>query len=442
MIVPRDLYPLTSQSGHHILYAPMRKTALLVNEDAVTTLQYLRSQPDLVITRENHPTLYQFIEVLKEHNLVGSEDHPLPPEPPSQFAPTTVTLLPTFDCNLRCVYCYAQSGELSRQQLSPDVARAAIDLIVQNALVAGQKSVEVAFHGGGEPTLAWAFLTETVDYAKATTAAAGLELHTAIVTNGVLSARQREWLVKNLSHVQISFDGPADLQNTQRPLSSGGNTFEHVMETIRFFEEEQYTYGINTVITGASVNRMTELVDFFATHTTQRSLKFEPLFECGRCMYSGWTSPDPSVFAQEFLRAWAYAADKSIELLCSSSYRTILTSTFCGACGSNFIVTPEGNVTACQEVSSLGDERADIFMYGAYDQEHSNFVIDQERRQALAKRNIHNMPACAGCAIKWHCGGECMVKSLASGSLFDPTQGHHCNVTKTLYTEQILAKLS
>jgi uncharacterized protein len=419
----------------------MKKTALLVNEDAVTTLKYLQSQPDMIITRENQSTLYRFIEVLKEYNLVDSEDNDLPPEPSSQFAPTSVTFLPTFDCNLRCVYCYARSGELSQQQLSPNVARAAVDLIVQNALAIGLKGIEVAFHGGGEPTLAWSLLTEIVDYAKTTTEATGLKLHTALVTNGVLSSKQREWLVQNISHVQVSFDGPADLQNIQRPLSHGGKTFEQVMETIRFFEAKQYNYSINTVITGASLTRMTELVDFFAHHTTQRTLKFEPMFECGRCVYSGWTTPDPSVFVQEFLKAWKYAAIQSIELLCSSSYRTTLTSTFCGASGSNFVVTPEGNVTACQEVSSLDDERANIFVYGVYDQENSRFVINHERRQALAKRNIHNMPACANCAIKWHCGGECMVKSLANGSLFDPTQNHHCSVTKMLYTEQILAKL-
>ena len=73
------------------------------------------------------------------------------PERDGDYKPTSVTLMPTFDCNLKCVYCYSKGGEDIGQDLSPEVARASIDLIVGNAKEQGKERVHLGFHGGGEP---------------------------------------------------------------------------------------------------------------------------------------------------------------------------------------------------------------------------------------------------------------------------------------------------
>lgn len=441
MKLVKDLYVITTEQEQYILYAPLKRIALLVNADAVSTIDYIRARSDLGEMAGMGQALQDFIGFLERSRLLDVQDDILPAQPDIEFLPTSVILLPTFDCDLRCVYCYAASGDYSRSRMSWDVAKAAIDLVVENASNSGSNTVQVAFHGGGEPTLAWSLLTKCVDYAKELARCRDLRLRTSLATNGVLNATQRKWIIDNLDSVQVSLDGPPSIQNFQRPLVNGHGSFQYVLDTIRFFQDHQFDFAIQTVITDTTATRMIDLVDFFASITAKRLLHFEPLFECGRCVHSGWKEPDPDVFAEEYVRAWKYAASLSIELNCSVARLTELGSTFCGASGHNFIVTPEGNITACLEVSNWDDARADVFIYGRYDSESKRFLIAQDKLRFLASRNIHNMPSCSDCPFKWHCSGDCLAKSLLRGSLFDPTKTQRCHMARSISTEQLLSAL-
>jgi len=74
----------------------------------------------------------------------------------SGFYPDSAVLFTTFDCNLRCIYCYARSGE-RKIDMNWKTAKAAIDFIIENAKVSGSGKSSLKFHGGGEPTWNWMF---------------------------------------------------------------------------------------------------------------------------------------------------------------------------------------------------------------------------------------------------------------------------------------------
>ena len=76
-----------------------------------------------------------------------------------KFYPTRVTLFPTSDCNLRCVYCYAKAGD-EPKYMKWKIARTAIDLVIENAKRKKTKEITINFHGNGEPTLAWALIRQ------------------------------------------------------------------------------------------------------------------------------------------------------------------------------------------------------------------------------------------------------------------------------------------
>jgi uncharacterized protein len=313
-----------------------------------------------------------------------------------------------------------------------EVAKAAIDLVIDNARQLNSKTAKMSFHGGGEPTLAWSLIQKSVEYSQKMATENGVRLHITLTTNGLLSETQRNWIVANIGHVQVSFDGPPDIQNSQRPKIGGRPSFQDILDTIQHFERKDFSFGIQAVITPASVHRMPELIEFFMSISKVRQLHFEPLFECGRCMYSGWKSPSAEEFAMHFIQAWKFAASHSIRLVCSLSRLQTLTPTFCGAAGRNFFVTPNGNLTACLEVSIPNEDTAETFIYGEYDYSTKKFKIDVEKLTFLASRNIYNMSSCMKCAFKWHCGGDCLVKSLVSGSLFDPTNTERCKLSKLI----------
>src|SRR3989338_11183207 len=57
-----------------------------------------------------------------------------------------ITFLPTLNCNLRCIYCYAKGGE-RQTNLSEDLAKIALDDLASKTT----GTVQIDFAGGGEP---------------------------------------------------------------------------------------------------------------------------------------------------------------------------------------------------------------------------------------------------------------------------------------------------
>lgn len=442
MKLTRDLFIIFISDDLYLVYAPIKRVLAKINKDAVNIINFIKEHPNLEIDSGKNPNISSLLNFLNLSGLADEKEYLLPPEPKANLDPTEIILLPTYNCNLRCVYCYANSGDASRPIMKYEMARSAVDLAMENSIKKETRRVTLAFHGGGEPTLAWSLVTELINYAKAKANEKNIDLRSQITSNGILSNEQLEWIVNNNISIQISFDGPSDIQNIQRPMIGGEKSYSHVLRTIQFFNEKRHPFGIQTVITKYSVKRMVEIVDFFHKVSSIKELHFEPLFVCGRCIYSGWEEPSAEIFITEYLNAWKHAASLSIILRTSLSRLETLHSIFCGAVGQNFIVTPEGNITACLEVPSFNDKRSETLIYGSYNPEKKDFVIDKNKLIYLASRNIFNLPSCKNCFAAWHCAGDCLAKSLSLGNMFDPTQTERCFIAKSLMIEQLKTILS
>jgi uncharacterized protein len=90
-----------------------------------------------------------------------------PETPPNDCVPNdgppaydTVVLFLTNQCNLRCTYCYASSGDHPGRRMTWEVARAAIDRVLLDVAKRKGSALTLGFHGGGEPSMIWpGFLT-------------------------------------------------------------------------------------------------------------------------------------------------------------------------------------------------------------------------------------------------------------------------------------------
>ncbi len=115
-----------------LLYRPLRRLAFIGNQAmADLTLGLLGKGPgseqpgEEAFSSDNHPDACDFLE------KIGflKPDPPPPPLPDCEFKPTSAVLLLTSRCNLRCIYCYAGGGERGVQDLTPEMARAAVDIV-------------------------------------------------------------------------------------------------------------------------------------------------------------------------------------------------------------------------------------------------------------------------------------------------------------------------
>ena len=220
--------------GKFILYRPLLQLAFVGNRALVDLVLNLtnRSASSGVNAPEEVVTFLDSIGFLEP-------DPPPPPLPDPSYRPTSTVLLLTNRCNLRCTYCYASGGEGPLQDVSTDMARVVIDQVYQNALELNSSHFELGFHGGGEPIQAW----ETVQTATAYARSKDLPCRVSMVSNGVWSAHQREWILHNLDSLNISFDGRPETQDRQRPFASGWGSSKAVMRTIQALDRARFPYA-------------------------------------------------------------------------------------------------------------------------------------------------------------------------------------------------------
>lgn len=419
-----------------VAYFPLQSLALQINRSGAALLNKLKRGTVRDLGKSSRP----FLERLAGFGLVNGKGdrQPAAPSPPAPGMTATVLLLSDI-CTLRCLYCY-RKAEGHGDMMPFEIAKAAIDTVIENATASRNKGVQVGFHGGGEPTLNFNVLMKTIDYARRACRARKLPLHSSICTNGIIDEHQAQWLAYHVDAIVVSIDGPPDIHNRQRPFSNGRPSFEKVAATIDTLRKVNKRYTFRTTITGYSENRMDEVYDFLVRRFMPKAIGFEPLFVCGRCESTGCRAPSKSSFANEFLKVLDSSKVRGLPVHYSGG-RLQLQDRFCGAAGSNFFVTPAGLVTSCLEVSTAEDPRARMFIYGHYDKSRRNFIFDRERLGALSAMSAQSLQSCATCFARWHCCGDCPAKVLDINSTNRRKNPYRCFVNKRIIKHLVMTEV-
>lgn len=403
----------------------------------------------------NIPLLSKIGIIISEKNLKETEDKYFGAK---DYLPTNVTILPTWDCNMRCIYCYSNGGIGEIKTIPFHVAQASIDYIIENSLNLGTErsnynkkfkhyhhynndcDTSLTFHGGGEPLLEQnqELLNKIINYYRMTAQNNGLSHRVSVSTNGAIRENRYSWVLDNIDHFSISLDGPPDTQNYQRPLVDG-QSFDIVSKFIKHLDEQGRSYGIRTTITNESVNIMTDMIEYFHNNFKVKNIHFEPLFSCGRCISSPDLIPEKNLFSTNFLKAKELSYKYDIDVYYSGNRNGRPSGAFCGAAsGSNFFITPDGKVTTCVEVSRTNDPGSEIFHIGEYDALNHNFNLDSNKISELRKRNSKNLSGCGNCIAKLSCAGGCLAKTYwHNGSIHKTGNQWWCQVNKELLLKEI-----
>jgi uncharacterized protein len=222
--IDNELFMVPDQEAF-LLFAP--RIGCLMRTDRVGVDLVSRVKAGRATATDRASRLFR---AMVEAGMINGEVPPPVPSPEgTPYRPTGVTLFLTNRCNLRCAYCYA-AGQHPLLTMDPALAEAAIDKVIANATESGAKGVNVAFHGGGEPTCAWRELVAAVEYATRATQEAGLRLALGITTNGCWTEKQAIWLAEHFPHVSISCDGPPEIQDVNRPMAGKAIQFRGALE--------------------------------------------------------------------------------------------------------------------------------------------------------------------------------------------------------------------
>lgn len=133
------------------------------------------------------------------------------------------------DCNLRCKYCFAATGDFGTGRLLMDVetAKAAIDFVIARS--GARRNIDVDFFGG-EPLMAMDVVRETVAYARSREAECGKCFRFTITTNGVLLDDETiEYINREMDNCVLSLDGRREVNDRFRVSPNGKGSYDVIV---------------------------------------------------------------------------------------------------------------------------------------------------------------------------------------------------------------------
>ncbi|NWJ49149.1 MAG: SPASM domain-containing protein [Chloroflexi bacterium] len=414
----------STDSDKYIIFRPLTGLAFVGNR-AMAELSTVLSKGAPVLPEQE---VGEFLEAIDFYK----------PDPPTLsfsdtvFHPTTAVLLMTNRCQLRCIYCYASSGEFSPKDLSSALGYTAIDYACQNAQEMGRSEFEVSFHGGGEPTLAWKTIQECTAYAREKPIKAKISL----TSNGIWSSAQLDWITSNLDGLTLSIDGGSSTQGRQRPLSSGGNSSALVMSTAKELDGRNFNYGIRMTATEPWSN-LPEDVRFLVEETRCPTIQVEPAFNPRRGGHGQPDEMEALAFAEAFLEAIEVANQSNRILFYSGARLGMSPGTFCTAPYGALIVNAEGELVSCYEVTNATHPMAKLSAIGRIAGEE--VIVDQAARSYLLNLIAERREACRDCFIYWSCAGGCYSRMFGTGPEGHQIREGRCYLNRYI-TQQLLLK--
>lgn len=436
MPLSAETFVVELEAGKYLVYAPLRRAAFIANAGAVNFLADLQSgsADDLADADGALRELLRGVEILDA----------APEQPPiksfgGEPEPTSLTLFLTTACNLRCTYCYALAGDTPKKFMSLGVAKRGIDFVLANAVKRGQAVVKITYHGGGEPTLNWQVMTESLSHARELAAPHEITVQAATASNGVLSEAHIDWIIANLDSVSLSFDGLPEVHDRHRLTVLGQGSSERVIRTMRRFDEAEFSYGIRMTVTRDQISALPDSVAFVCAEFHPTRIQVEPAYQMGR--WQNAPSAETSEFIQAFRLAQISARQLGREITFSAARVDTLTTHFCGITQDSFALSPDGNVSACYETFSEDNEWAKTFFYGKPD-DGGGYKFNLPVLNHLRGQTVEHRAYCQGCFAKWHCAGDCYHKSLTVNGAGEFAGSDRCHITRELTKDQILDKIA
>jgi sulfatase maturation enzyme AslB (radical SAM superfamily) len=199
--------------------------------------------------------------------------------------PFFLGLVPTRGCNLGCRYCDFAAPKQSSPVMDLSLAGEALDAYFGLLHGSGGRRAEVHFFGG-EPFYAEAVVHFAVEYASLR-AVNSMAVRFEATTNGVYSAARCHWIADHFDTIVLSLDGPAEVQDRQRPALDGRSAFAIVARNAKILSEGPVELILRACVTNETVARLPEIARWVGREFRPSTVCFETLTDTPRSRAAG-----------------------------------------------------------------------------------------------------------------------------------------------------------
>ena len=312
------------------------------------------------------------------------------------------------DCNLRCKYCFASTGDFGqgRKIMPPEIAKKAIDFVIARSGV--RHNIEVDFFGG-EPLMAWDTVTQTVDYARSLEEKYNKKFRFTITTNGLLlDEDKRKYINENMDNCVLSLDGRREVNDEFRKTVAGTGSYDTIVPKFKALVDERdpnLDYYARGTFTSHNLDFAEDVLSIADAGFDRLSV--EPVTADPGCGYD-LTEDDLPKIEAEYDRLTDIMLERKKEGKPFTFFHfmvdldqgpcVVKRLRGCGAGYEYVAVTPDGDIYPCHQFVGK-----DEFKQGSVLDQSFNMDIAQK----LAGMNIYSRPKCQKCWAKFYCSGGC-----------------------------------
>ncbi|MBS1337435.1 MAG: thioether cross-link-forming SCIFF peptide maturase [Oscillospiraceae bacterium] len=351
--------------------------------------------------------------VLQKQGLLFTDDNYIDPSAAAlmkQDAPIKALCLHvSHDCNLRCQYCFASTGDFGtghRMTMDVETAKKAIDFVIQRS--GSRRNIEVDFFGG-EPLMAMDTVKATVDYARSLEEKHGKNFRFTITTNGVLLNEENiAYINREMSNAVLSLDGRPEVNDKMRKTISGTGSYDVILPKFQKLVEGRGDKDYYLRGTFTRYNRDFSADVMHIADQGFQNVSVEPVVGSPDCDYTFREEDLPGILAEYEKLAEQLLHRPDVNFFhfnvdLSQGPCVIKRLRGCGAGCEYVAITPEGDIYPCHQF--VGNEE-----YKLGNLYEDTFNLDLSHR--FGELNVYTRPDCQQCWARFYCSGGCSASNL------------------------------